>query len=119
RREGEEVAWRFPLGAWLGRSATSCGPLVPQPSESLRLPSPTSPTEAAGNEERRFHSETAGGINQNAKTNSAYTPTEMQSRRPHVDLFQAQSADLPWPLIRVLAYANNAIQCNRTQGCGV
>ncbi len=23
-------AWRFPLGAWLGRSAASCGPLVPR-----------------------------------------------------------------------------------------
>src|SRR5439155_13442930 len=30
RLEGEAVAWRFPLGAWLGRSATSCGPLVPR-----------------------------------------------------------------------------------------
>ena len=30
RLEGEPVAWRFPLGAWLGRSATSCGPLLPR-----------------------------------------------------------------------------------------
>src|SRR5947207_11631060 len=113
RLESEAVAWPVPLGAWLGRSATSCGPLVPRlRNRSVSRCQP--PTENARNEERRFYSETAGGINQIAKTSSAYTPTEMQSRRSHIDLFQAQSADLPWPLIRVLAYANNAIQCNRT-----
>jgi len=50
------------------------------------------PTEAAGNEERRFHSETVGAINEIAKTSSAYTPIEMQSRGSH--------ADLPWPIRR-------------------
>src|SRR5437773_7981999 len=60
RLESEAVAWRFPLGAWLGRSATSCGPPCSPPSESLRLPSPTSQPKRLVNEERRFHSETAG-----------------------------------------------------------
>ena len=59
RLEGEAVAWRFPLGAWLGRSATSCGHLVPL-FGIASSPVANIPTEAAGNEERRFHSETAG-----------------------------------------------------------
>ena len=51
---------RASVGTWLGRSATSSGPPCPPPSESLRLPSPTSQPKRLVNEERRFHSETAG-----------------------------------------------------------
>ena len=41
RLVNDASAWRASVGAWLGRSATSSGPCS-LPSESLRLPSPTS-----------------------------------------------------------------------------
>src|SRR3989442_13005953 len=60
-RSGFEVTQprRASVEFWLGRSANSFGPLLPSFGIA---PTPVAnvPTEAAGNEERRFHSETTG-----------------------------------------------------------
>jgi len=76
-----ELAWSL---------ATSCGPLVPR-RRIAPSPSPTS-TEAAGNEERRFYSETAGVSMKLRKPVRLHTNRNAIART-HVDLFQAQSAD--------------------------
>jgi len=97
RLEGEAVAWRFPLGAWLGRSATSCGPLVPR----LRNRSVS----------RRQHPNRSGWKRRTSfPFRNRWHTNEIALRKPvrlthqskcngagrTSDVFQAQSTDLLW-----------------------
>ena len=82
------------------------------------------PNRSAWKRKTSFPFRNTWSINEIAKTSSAYTPIEMQSSRPHVDLFRAQSADLPWPIRRgrVASSAREVRQAivwlrRKSQGC--